>query len=96
MTALFRKPRVIHDPGDQLVPPRHRWQHLFPHLSQQCSIAPGRIGHNVVQRLVHPANVTGRQTRGHRLHTFALQGQQQPFCVVLHRNHAIGVSGASR
>src|SRR5579863_6214000 len=37
MTALFRKARVIHDPGDQLVPPRHRRQHLVAHLFQQRS-----------------------------------------------------------
>jgi hypothetical protein len=38
MDALFRETRVIHDPGDQLAPPRHRGQYLLPHLLQQGSI----------------------------------------------------------
>ncbi len=94
--ALLWKPRVIHDPGNQPVPPRHRRQHLVAHLSQQCGIAPGRIGHDVMQRLMHLANVTGRKTRGHGLNTLALQGQQQPLRVVFHRDNAIGVSAAAR
>jgi hypothetical protein len=70
--------------------------HLVAHLSQQCGIAPGRIGHDVMQRLMHLANVTGCKTRCHGLNTLALQGQQQPLRVVFHRDNAIGVSAAAR
>jgi len=73
--------------------PRHGRKHLATHLPQQRVIALGRIGHNVMQRLMHPPNVSGCQTCGHRLDAFSLDRQHQALGVVLDRNHAISVAG---
>src|ERR1019366_6230645 len=94
MAALFRKTRVIHDPSRQPLPPRHRGQHLAAYFLQQRGIAPSRIGHDVMQRLVHLAHLAGRQTRSHRLDALPLYRQQQAFRVVLDGNNAISVPGS--
>ena len=77
------------------MPPRHRGQHLISHFLQQRGIAPGRVGHNVMQRLVHLAHVARSQTRGHGLDALALQGQQKTLRVVLQGNNAIGMPDGS-
>jgi tetratricopeptide (TPR) repeat protein len=68
----FGKTGVVHDPGDHAMPSRHRGQHLLAHLFQQPSIAPRRLGHDVMQRLVHLAHITGSQTCRHGLDALAL------------------------
>jgi len=70
---------------------RDGWQDLTANLAKKCIIVPGRIGHDVMQRLVHLAHVAGGQTRCHRLHALALDRQQEAFGVVLNRDHAIGM-----
>src|ERR1700680_1029318 len=68
MSSFLREPRVIHDPGRQRMFSRHGWKHLVANLSQNTSIAPGRIGNDVMQRLMHLAHLAGSQTRRHRLY----------------------------
>jgi hypothetical protein len=72
--------------------PRHGWQNLVPNLPQKRSIAPGRVGNDVMQTLMHLTYVAGSQTCCHRLHALALNRQHEPFDVVLDGDHAIGIS----
>jgi len=62
-------------------------------LLQKRVIAPGRVDHDVMQRLVHLAHVAGSQTRGHRLDVLALDRQHEALGVVLDRDNAIGMPG---
>jgi len=73
---------------------RHDWQHLVANLSQNSSIAPGRIGNDVMQGLMHLAHPAGSQMRRHRLDALAFNRQQQSLGVVLDRNHAISMPGS--
>ena len=65
-------------------------------LPSAALIAPRRIGHDVMQRLMHPSHVVRGQTRRHRLDALALTGQQQALGVILDGNHAIRVPGSFR
>jgi len=60
-------------------------------LFQQHLVTPGGIGHHVMQRLVHPANVVGRQTRSHGLHALAFPGQQQARAIRFQRTDSVSV-----
>jgi len=85
MRAFLRKAGIIHDPGHHgpLLP--HRWQHLIAHCLEQGFLAPGRLGHPMVQALAHWLDVLRVQTGRHRLNALALPGQQQSLAVVLQR-----------
>jgi len=96
MRALLGEAGVIDDPGGQRMFTRHGGQHLTANLPQQGRVAPGRLGHDVVQRLMHLAHVCRSQTRRHRLDALALDRQKKSLGVVLHGNDAIGVSGDLR
>jgi hypothetical protein len=50
----------------------------------------------MVQRLVHPPDILGSQSRRHRLDTFTLNRQQQPGAVRLQGINAVGVPGGLR
>ena len=63
----------------------HGWQHLPQHLRQHLLVISGRVGHQVMQRLMHAANIVGRQARRHRLDALALPRNLQPGAVVLQR-----------
>jgi len=69
----------------------HGRQHRSPHLGQHLVVVPWGVRHQVMERLVRAANIVWSQTRGHRLDTLALAGQQQPNAVVLQRRVPIGV-----
>ena len=73
--------------------PRHYWQHLAAYLPQKRIIAPGSIGNDVMQRLMHLAHVARSKTCGHRLNALALDRQHESLRIVLDRNHAISMSG---
>ena len=60
MLSLLGKPGVVHNPRHYRTVFLHGWQHLPPHLGQHLLVAPGRIGHQVMERLVHAANIVGR------------------------------------
>lgn len=94
MRALLGEAGVIDDPGGQRMFTRHGGQHLTANLPQQGRVAPGRLGHDVVQRLMHLAHVCRSQTRRHRLDALARNRQHQSLGVVLHRNHTISMPGS--
>ena len=73
--------------------PRHDGKHLVANLIQKRVIAPGCIGNDVMQRLMHLAYVARSQTCRHRLHALALDRQHESLRIVLDRNHAISMSG---
>ena len=81
--AFFHEPRIIHHPSDDRPLLRHRAQGVFPNLPQHAFVAPGRIRHHVVQRLVGPPHVVGSQTGRHRFHTLPLSGKQQARAISL-------------
>ena len=56
-------------------------------------IAPGRVGHDVMQRLVHLAHGAERQTRGHRLDALVLDWQNEVFGEALGGDDAICMPG---
>jgi hypothetical protein len=92
MAAFLGKTGVIDDPGRQPMFTHHGGQHLAANLTQPCTVAPSRLGHDVVQRLMHLPHLGRRQTRRHRLDTLALDWQKKALGVVLHGDDAIGVS----
>jgi hypothetical protein len=67
-------------------------KHFTAHLAQQSGVTPGRLGHDVMQRLMHLPYVWRSQTRRLRLDAFVLDGKKKTFGLVLHGNDAIGVS----
>src|SRR6478735_7141852 len=93
MSSLLGESSVIHDPSCQLMLLGHRRHNLTPHLLQKRVIVPGRIGHDVMQRLMHLAYVAGSQPRCHRLHTLALDRKHQALGVVFDGNYSIRMSG---
>ena len=66
-------------------------QNLTPHLLEKRVIVPGRIGHDVMQRLMHLAHLAGGKPRSHRLHTFPFPFQQQTRTVAPQRNLAVSM-----
>jgi hypothetical protein len=75
MLPLLRKTRVVHDPRHYRTVLLHGGEHLLPHLLQHRLVVPRRVGHQVMQRLVHAPNIVRSQPRCHRLDTLALSGQ---------------------
>jgi len=63
----------------QPMPLRHRGQHLAAHFLQQRGIAPSRIGHDVMQRLVHLAHVAGARRAAIGSTLFRSSGSNKPF-----------------
>ena len=53
----------------------HGWQHISPHLGQHLLVVPRRIGHQMMERLMHATNIIWSQARRHRLNTLALSRQ---------------------
>ena len=57
MTSLLGKARVVHNPGHYRGLFLHGWQNFPPHLRQHLAVVPGRVRHQMVQGLVHAANI---------------------------------------
>jgi hypothetical protein len=91
MLPLLGKTRVIHDPGHHRTVFLHGWQDLPSHLRQHFLVVPGRLRHQMMERLMRPPYVLWSQARRHRLDTLALAGQQQPCAIVLQRRVPIGM-----
>jgi len=77
MRALLGKGGVVHDPVSEWAVSLDGRDHRPAHGSENGRVVPGRLGHNVMHRLMprlHPLRIEpGR----HRLHTLALTRQQQ-------------------
>jgi hypothetical protein len=89
--ALFRKTGVIHDPRHHRTMFLYRRQHFSLHLCQHLLIVPGRIGYQVMERLVHATHILGRQSCGHRFNALAFTRQQQTYAVMLQRHMPVSV-----
>jgi hypothetical protein len=96
MGAFFRQAGIVDDPGRNRAGLGHRSQRIVARTAQQGLIAPGSIGHHMVQRLMHAPNIFRGQPRCHRLDRLALSRQQQPSAVQLERNNAIRMPGSLR
>jgi hypothetical protein len=68
MLSLLGKTRIVDDPGLNRSLLFHRGQPVRPHLPHHSLVIPGRIRHQMMQRLMHLPNPVRRQSRGHRLH----------------------------
>jgi hypothetical protein len=90
--ALLGKASVIHHPGLKGAVPFQGRQHVATDGGQHGGIVPVRVGHQVRQRLVAGADVAGIQACRHRLHAFALTGQQQAHGVEAHGFVSIGMA----
>ena len=77
MRSLPGEACVIDNPYCQRKLPGYGLQYLSTYLLQKCLIAPLRIGHNVMQRLVHLSHMTGCKPCCHRLHALALKWKHQ-------------------
>ena len=75
MLSLLRKTRVVYDPRHNWAVFLHSWQHILPHLGQHLLVAPGCVGHQVMQRLMHATNIIRGQARSHRFDALAFTGQ---------------------
>jgi hypothetical protein len=75
--SLFGKTGVIHDPRHHRAILLHGWKHLPSYLTQHLFVVPGRVRNQVMQRLVHAANIVRSQTCSHWLNALAISGQQQ-------------------
>jgi hypothetical protein len=91
MLPLLRKTGVIDDPGHYRAVLLHSRKHPTTHLLQYRGIAPRRIGHQMVQGLVHSPHIMGRQPCGHRLNTLALARQPQAGAVAVQRPNSVGM-----
>ena len=89
--ALFGKTCVIHNPGRHRTMFLHRRQHLPPNLGQHLLIVPGRVSDQVMQALMHPPDIMGGQTGGHRFDTLAFPRQQQTHAVTLQWHVPVGM-----
>jgi hypothetical protein len=89
--SLFGKAGIIYDPGNHWTIFLHDGKHLLSHPAQHLFVAPGRVGNQVMQRLVHAANIVWGQTCSHRLYALPLAWQQQTRAVTLQRTMTIGV-----
>jgi len=63
----------------------HGGQYLLTHVIQQCWIAPGGLGDQMVQRLARSLNVVRVESCRHRLDALSFAGQQQTHAIVLQR-----------
>src|SRR3954451_2283890 len=96
MTSFFRKPGVIDDPCHHRTVLLHCRQYLTTHLFQHHFIVPGCIRYQMMQGLMHSANIVRSQQRSHRLNALALTWQQQAHAVILQRNLPVTVSRGTR
>ncbi len=92
--ALFGDAGIVDDPGGQRLLFLDQRQGPASQLSQQGLVAPGRVGDQMVQRLVDAADVVGHQKGRHGLDAFAFERQQQAIAIALQRLNAAGMSGA--
>jgi hypothetical protein len=91
MLPWFGKTRIIHNPRHHRIVFLHAWKHIPSNLGQHLFIVPGRVRHQVMERLMRATNIVGSQARSHRLNTLALSGQYQSLAVVLQGSVPIGV-----
>jgi len=75
MLPLLGKTCIIHYPRHHRTVFLHAGQHIAPHFGQHLLVVPGRVRHQMMERLVHSPNIVWSQARGHRLDTLALSGQ---------------------
>jgi hypothetical protein len=75
MLPLLRKPRVVYDPRHYWAVFLHGWQHKSLNLGQHLLVVPGRVCHQMMERLMHATNIVGSQAGSHRFDTLALSGQ---------------------
>jgi len=76
MFPLLRKSGIVDDPRDHWTVFLHNWKYISPNLGQHLLVAPWRVRYQVVQRLVHTANIIRSQTGSHRLDALALPWKQ--------------------
>jgi hypothetical protein len=96
MLPLLWKTGIVYDPRHHRTGPLHGWERLLPHLFQHCLVIPRCVGHQMVERLVHPSYIPRRQARGHWLDTLAITGQKQSRAVIFQRNVTICMSRGIR
>jgi hypothetical protein len=75
MLSLLGKTRIIHNPRYYLTVFLHGWQHIPPHCGQHLLIVPRGVRYQVMQRLMHAANMVRSYARRHRLDTLPFAGQ---------------------
>jgi hypothetical protein len=92
MLALLRKASVADDPVPHRPVPLERRQDLLFYDAQQRRVAPVRLGHHMVQRLMPRPDTSRLDPRGHRLDALAGTGQQQPRAVGTRRRRPAGVT----
>ena len=74
----------------------HGGQYLLTNVIQQCLIAPGGLGNQMVQRLACSLNVVRVESRRHRLDALSFAGQQQTLAILLQRRVPVFVPRGAR
>ncbi len=77
MTSLLRKPGVVHNPRRYRPVSVHLLQNPLPSHLQHSPFVPGRVRHEVMERLVTRLNVARINASCYRLDTLALAWQAQ-------------------
>jgi len=91
MRTSLHQSRVIDYPSfDRSLLP-HGGQHVLAHRFQNVFIPLGRMGHDMVQRLMGLAHLVGAETSRHRFPAFAFPGKQQTGAIGRQRDRAIQV-----
>ena len=57
MLSLLGKTRIIHNPRYYLTVFQHGWQHITPHCGQHLLVVPRSVRYQMMQRLMHAANI---------------------------------------
>jgi len=85
MPAFLGDAGVMHDPSHNRLPACHGGRQLDTHRRPHGLVAPGSLGHRVMQGLAGGLDAVWVQASGHGFHGLALAGQQQATAAVFQR-----------
>jgi hypothetical protein len=97
MASFLGETSVVHDPSDD--PPislPYRWQNRATHRFEQDLVTPWRVGHEMMQTLMHALYILRSQSCGERLDTLPFTGKQETRAVGSQRRSPIRVPCGSR
>src|SRR5262249_12802623 len=89
VTAFFRDPRIVDDPGGHRPVALQGRQHGLPGDAQDGPIVPGGVGDEVVHRLMPTAHVARLDPRRHGFDALPVARQTQPGDIVSERTMAV-------
>jgi len=92
VATLLGQARLVDNRRLHPAVPLERRQRVLPRHCEHRLVTPGRVGDELLQRVMFGLDSIRRHRRRHRLHTLAFDGQQQPRAVIPQRCGSIRVS----